>query len=119
MADIADYLKKSSDKALKEGIKKECLVIDPGIGFGKTPEDNYKIIKNLSQLKELGMPIMVGTSRKAFIGKVTGGEPNERIEGTAATVAAAIINGCHLVRVHDVAAIKKVAAVTDAVVQAC
>ena len=118
MAEITDYLKKSSEKALKAGIEKDCLVIDPGIGFGKTPEDNYKIIKNLSQLKELGLPVMIGTSRKSFIGKVTGGEPNERIEGTAASVAAAIINGCHIVRVHDVAAMKKVAAVTDAIVHA-
>jgi len=116
MGEITDYLKKSSEKALKAGIEKDCLVIDPGIGFGKTPEDNYKIIKNLSQLKELGMPVMIGTSRKSFIGKVTGGEPDKRIEGTAATVAAAIMNGCHIVRVHDVAAMKKVAAVTDAIV---
>jgi dihydropteroate synthase len=116
MGEITDYLKKSSEKALKAGIEKDCLVIDPGIGFGKTPEDNYKIIKNLSQLKELGMPVMIGTSRKSFIGKVTGGKPEQRIEGTAATVAAAIMNGCHIVRVHDVAAMKKVAAVTDAIV---
>jgi dihydropteroate synthase len=116
MGEITDYLKKSSEKALKAGIMKDCLVIDPGIGFGKTPEDNYKIIKNLSRLKELGMPVMIGTSRKSFIGKVTGGEPEQRLEGTAATVAAAIMNGCHIVRVHDVAAMKKVAAVTDAIV---
>ena len=116
MGEITDYLKKSSEKARKAGIEKDCMVIDPGIGFGKTPEDNYKIIKNLSQLKELGMPVMIGTSRKSFIGKVTGGEPEQRLEGTAATVAAAIMNGCHIVRVHDVAAMKKVAAVTDAIV---
>ena len=116
MGEITDYLKKSSEKALKAGIEKDCLVIDPGIGFGKTPEDNYKIIKNLSQLKELGMPVMIGTSRKSFIGKVTGGEPEQRLEGTAATVAAAIMNGCHIIRVHDVATMKKVAAVTDAIV---
>ncbi len=116
MREIADYLKKSSEKALQTGIEKDCLVIDPGIGFGKTPEDNYKIIKNLYQLKELGMPIMIGTSRKSFIGKVTGGEPGQRLEGTAATVAASIMNGCHIVRVHDVAAMKKVAAVTDAII---
>jgi dihydropteroate synthase len=118
MGEITDYLKKSSEKALKAGIEKDCIVIDPGIGFGKTPEDNYKIIKNLSQLKELGMPVIIGTSRKSFIGKVTGGEPGQRLEGTAATVAAAIMNGCHIVRVHDVAAMKKVAAVTDAIVHA-
>ena len=116
MGEITDYLKKSSEKALKAGIEKDCLVIDPGIGFGKTPEDNYKIIRNLYQLKELGMPVMIGTSRKSFIGKVTGGEPEQRLEGTAATVTAAIMNGCHIVRVHDVAAMKKVAAVTDAIV---
>ena len=115
MGEITDYLKKSSEKALKAGIEKDCLVIDPGIGFGKSPEDNYKIIKNLSQLKELGMPVMIGTSRKSFIGRVTGGEPEQRLEGTAATVTAAIMNGCHIVRVHDVAAMKKVAAVTDAI----
>ncbi|MEN6433604.1 MAG: dihydropteroate synthase [Smithella sp.] len=119
MAEIADYLKESSEKALREGIEKDRLVIDPGIGFGKTPDDNYKIVKNLSQLQVLGMPIMVGTSRKSFLGKVTGGEPGERMEGTAATVAAAIMNGCHIIRVHDVAVMKKVAVVTDAIVHAC
>ena len=84
----------------------------------KLPEDDYKIIKDLSELKALGMPVLIGTSRKSFIGKITGGEPDERMEGTAATVAAAIMNGCHIIRVHDVAAMKKVAAVTDAIVHA-
>lgn len=116
MGEITDYLKKSSEKALKAGIAKDRMVVDPGIGFGKTPEDNYKIIRNLYQLKELGMPVMIGTSRKSFIGRITGGEPEQRLEGTAATVTAAIMNGCHIVRVHDVAAMKKVAAVTDAIV---
>jgi dihydropteroate synthase len=116
MGEITDYLKKSSEKGLKAGIEKDRMVVDPGIGFGKTPEDNYKIIKNLSQLKELGMPVMIGTSRKSFISKVAGGNPEQRWEGTAATVTAAIMNGCHIVRVHDVAAMKKVAAVTDAIV---
>ena len=119
MAEIADYLKESSEKALREGIEKDRLVIDPGICFGKTPDDNYKIVKNLSRLQVLGMPIMVGTSRKSFLGKVTGGGPGERMEGTAATVAAAIMNGCHIIRVHDVAVMKKVAVVTDAIVHAC
>ena len=116
MGEIVCYLKKSSDKALKAGVKRDCMVIDPGIGFGKTSEDNYKIIRNLSELKALGMPIMIGTSRKSFIGKITGDKPSDRMEGNAATVAAAIMNGCHIVRVHDVAAMKKVAAVADAIV---
>lgn len=118
MGEIADYLKKSAQKAIKAGVKKEAIVVDPGIGFGKTMQDNYKILKNLSELKSLGMPIMIGTSRKSFIGKITGEEPQERIEGTAATVTAAIMNGCHIIRVHDVAAMKKVAAVTDAMMNA-
>jgi dihydropteroate synthase len=118
MGEITDYLKKSSEKALKAGIEKDRMIVDPGIGFGKTPEDNYKIIRNLYQLKELGIPVMIGTSRKSFIGRITGGEPEQRLEGTAATITAAIMNGCHIVRVHDVAAMKKVAAVTDAIVHA-
>jgi len=118
MGEIKDYLKKSSEKAINAGVSKDCIVIDPGIGFGKTSEDNYRIIKNLSELKVMGMPIMIGTSRKFFIGKITGEEPCARMEGTAATVAAAIINGCHIIRVHDVSAMKKVAAVTDAIVHA-
>jgi dihydropteroate synthase len=117
MGEITDYLEKSSQKAINTGVEKDRIVIDPGIGFGKTPEDNYKIIQNLSELKVLGMPVLIGTSRKSFIGKITGGEPGERIEGTAATVTAAIMNGCHIVRVHDVAAMKKVVAVTDAIVR--
>ncbi len=118
MGEIISNLKTSSEKALSAGIGKKCLIIDPGIGFGKTVEDNYKIIKNLSELRGLGFPIMIGTSRKSFIGKVTCGEPHERNEGTAATVAAAILNGVQIVRVHDVAAMKKVCAVTDAIVNA-
>ncbi len=118
MGEIMAYLKKSSEKAINAGVKKDALVIDPGIGFGKTPKDNYKIIRNLSELKGLGLPIMVGTSRKSFIGKITGGEPHERKEGTAATVAAAIINGCNIVRVHDVAEMRKVASVADAIIYA-
>lgn len=118
IADITDYLKKSADKAMKAGVKEDRIVIDPGIGFGKTVDDNYRIIGHLAEFKSMGMPIMVGTSRKSFIGKITGGEPHERQAGTAATVAAAIMNGCHIIRVHDVAAMSKVAAVADAIVRA-
>jgi dihydropteroate synthase len=115
MGEIITFLRKSIEKAMVTGIGKEYLVIDPGIGFGKTPADNYRIINNLAELKTLGLPIMIGTSRKAFIGKVTGSEPQERIGGTAATIVAAILNGCHIIRVHDVACMKKIAAVTDAI----
>ncbi len=115
MGEIIAFLRKSIEKAIVAGIEKKYLVIDPGIGFGKTFEDNYRIINNIAQLKTLGLPMMIGTSRKAFIAKVTGGEPQERIAGTAATIVASIMNGCHIIRVHDVAAMKNVAAVTDAI----
>ena len=114
LGDITDYLSDSIGKAIRAGVSKDAMVIDPGIGFGKTVADNYRIIRRLADLRTLGMPILVGPSRKSFIGNVTGDEPRQRLEGTAATVSAAIMNGCHIVRVHDVAAMKKVAAVTDA-----
>ncbi|MFO7569182.1 MAG: dihydropteroate synthase [Smithellaceae bacterium] len=118
MPDIIDYLKKACQSAVSGGIQKECLVLDPGIGFGKTAEDNFKIIKSLADLKCLGFPLMIGTSRKSFIGKATGEKAEDRIDGTGATVTAAILNGCSIVRVHDVAAMKKVVAVADAIVHA-
>lgn len=114
LGDITDYLSASIGKAIRAGVSKDAMVIDPGICFGKTVADNYRIIRRLADLRTLGMPILVGPSRKSFIGNVTGDEPRQRLEGTAATVSAAIMNGCHIVRVHDVAAMKKVAAVTDA-----
>ncbi|MRR16897.1 MAG: dihydropteroate synthase [Deltaproteobacteria bacterium] len=118
MAEIIGCLKNACGKAIKAGIEWDRLAVDPGIGFGKSYEDNCRIIKKIDQMKVLGLPILIGTSRKSFIGHVTGGTATERIEGTAATVAAAIINGCHIVRVHDVSVMKKVAAMTDAIVHA-
>lgn len=118
MGEIIVYLRKALQKAVASGIGRNQIITDPGIGFGKTYEDNCKILNKLEELKVLGLPVLAGTSRKAFIGKITGGEPVQRMEGTAATVAAAIMNGCHIVRVHDVAAMKKVAAMADAIVHA-
>lgn len=118
MNEIVLYLKNSCQKAIAAGIGKDQIIVDPGIGFGKTYEDNCRILKKIGELHVLGLPVLIGTSRKAFIGKITGKEPIQRMEGTAATVAAAIMNGCHIVRVHDVAAMKKVAAMADAIVNA-
>lgn len=118
MSDISAFLDERCRKAELTGIPRDSLILDPGVGFGKTYEDNCKIINRLGELKGLGLPLLIGTSRKGFIGKITGGNPEERLEGTAATVAAAIMNGCHIVRVHDVAFMKKVAAMTDAIVHA-
>jgi dihydropteroate synthase len=118
LGEIIAYLKRSKDRALAAGIDKKSIAIDPGIGFGKTPEDNFRIIRNLAELKEIGQPIVIGTSRKSFIGKALGGESHQRIEGTAASVAASIMNGCHIIRVHDIAYMKKVATITDKILHA-
>jgi dihydropteroate synthase len=84
-----------------------------GIGFGKNTKQNYEVIRKLRELKSLGVPLMVGTSRKEMIGKVLNLPPNERVEGTAATIAVSIMNGADIVRVHDVKEMKRVAMVTD------
>jgi dihydropteroate synthase len=99
------------------GILRENMIIDPGIGFGKTVEHNLTILRNLSSFRSLGLPILIGTSRKFFIGAVLSAGVEERLEGTAATVALAISQGADIVRVHDVREMKKVAVITDAIVR--
>jgi dihydropteroate synthase len=91
--------------------------LDPGIGFGKTAVQNFEILRNLDRLAAAGFPVLVGTSRKSFIGSIVKKPASELVLGTAATVAASIIFGAHIVRVHDVAAIREVADVTDAIVK--
>lgn len=106
------------EAALRAGIDRARLVIDPGIGFGKTTAQNLELLRGLSSLGSLGCPILVGTSRKAFIGAITQKDVNERVFGTAASVALAIAAGADVVRVHDVRAMLDVIAVADAVVRA-
>lgn len=96
------------------GVARGQLVIDPGIGFGKTLDQNLAILNNLDRFESFDLPLMIGTSRKSFIGRLTGKTEGERIMGTAASVAAAIIRGVHIVRVHDVKQIVDVVRVTDA-----
>lgn len=117
MADIAASLRESVDAALSAGVARENLVIDPGFGFGKTADHNLELLKNLRQLKELGPPMLAGTSRKSTIGRILGLPPEHRVEGTAATVAIAIAGGADIVRVHDVRQMVRVCRVTDAVVR--
>ncbi len=90
-------------------------MVDPGIGFGKTVDHNLEILRELDQLKALGRPIIVGPSRKSTIGKVVDAEVHDRVEGTAAAVAVAIANGAHMVRVHDIREMARVAKMTDAI----
>lgn len=116
--EIIDFLRKRIQQAEADGIDPAQIMIDPGIGFGKTMTDNMRLIRYLHEFKVLGRPILVGPSRKAFIGQVTGGTPEERVGGTAAVVTAAILNGGNIIRVHDVSMMKKVAAMADAVSRA-
>lgn len=114
--EIMDYLRISIRFAMKFGVREDMIIIDPGIGFGKTFEHNLEIIKNLTEFTLLGRPVAVGVSRKAFIGKILGdAPPSERLEGTAAAVAISIYNGANIVRVHDVKEMKKVVRVVDAI----
>ena len=116
-AEIIAHLGESVGRAQAAGVDFEKIMVDPGIGFGKSAEDNLRLIKYLAEFKVLGRPILIGTSRKAFIGRVTGGEPKERREGTAATVTAAVMNGAHVVRIHDVKFMKPVVSMTDAILR--
>jgi dihydropteroate synthase len=116
--EIISYLKERIERAGDIGIDPVQIIVDPGIGFGKTTEDNMRLIRYLREFRIMGRPIMVGASRKAFIGRVTGGAPVERDEGTAVAVTAAILNGGQIIRVHDVAKMKKVATMADALLRA-
>ena len=111
------YLEHQAERAVRAGFPPARVILDPGIGFGKTPEHNLALLAQLGRLTGLGFPTLVGTSRKSTIGKLTGRAVSERSYGTAATVALAIAAGIDIVRVHDVAAMRDVARVTDAVVR--
>jgi len=118
MQDVMQGLRKSASVARKSGVRKSQIILDPGIGFGKSFAQNYELLQELPQLAKLGYPLLVGTSRKGFLGATLAREgkpapPEERIWGTAATVTASILNGAHIVRVHDVAEMVQVARVAD------
>lgn len=114
MADICRELRETADAALEAGILPEHILVDPGIGFAKTPEQNLRVMRRLGELKSLGYPILLGTSRKSFIGHVLQKQPQDRIWGTAASVALGIAGGANIVRVHDVEEMVQVARMSDA-----
>jgi dihydropteroate synthase len=121
MRDVARGLRESIAKARKAGVAKSQIILDPGIGFGKNYAQNYELLQKLPQLAALGYPLLVGTSRKGFLGATLAHDgkpapPEERTWGTAATVTASILGGAHIVRVHDVAEMLQVARVADCVV---
>jgi dihydropteroate synthase len=122
LKDVTQGLRRSIATAREAGVAKSQIVIDPGIGFGKSFSQNYELLAKLPELAKLGFPILVGTSRKGFLGAAVAknGKPapvNERLWGTAATVAASILNGTHIVRVHDVAEMSQVVHITDGIAE--
>jgi dihydropteroate synthase len=120
LKDVLQGLRKSVSTARKAGVAISQIILDPGIGFGKSYGQNYELLQKLSQLPKLGYPLLVGTSRKGFLGATLARDgkpapPEERIWGTAATVTASILNGAHIVRVHDVVEMARVARAADCV----
>jgi dihydropteroate synthase len=120
MKDVTRGLRESVAKARKAGVAKSQIILDPGIGFGKSHSQNYELLQRLAQFAVLGHPLLVGTSRKGFLGTTLARDgkpapPEERIWGTAATVTASILGGAHIVRVHEVAEMAQVARVADCV----
>lgn len=116
MGEIYGFLLGRAEWAMERGIGKDYIVVDPGIGFGKRTIDNLEIIRRLTELKSLGFPILIGPSRKSFIGNILGGvPPEERLEGTASAVAISVLKGANIIRVHDVKAMKRVVEVAHAI----
>ena len=118
MSEISDFLRDSIERAEAGGIPRDMIIIDPGIGFGKTIDHNLEIIKELNMLRSLERPVLLGTSRKAFIGSILGNEPHMRDTGTMASVSAGIMNGAHIVRVHNVKKAVETAKMIDAIISA-
>lgn len=118
VSDVLRFLGHSIDLALAAGVDWERIIVDPGIGFGTTPAENLTLLRRLGELRVLGRPILLGTSRKSTLGLILGNlPPSERVEATAATVALGIAQGADIVRVHDVGAMVRVARMSDAIVR--
>jgi dihydropteroate synthase len=116
-AEVVADLSRAVESAVAEGIDERLIIVDPGIGFGKTAEQNLLVLHDLARLRSLGRPILLGTSRKSMIGKILDLPVEERLEGTLATTALAVANGADIVRVHDVEPNRRVALVSDAIVR--
>lgn len=114
-SEILLYLKEAIQKAESAGVNSDQIIIDPGIGFGKTLEHNLLLIKHLSEFRVLGKPILLGTSRKSFIGKILDTPPDQRLEGTLSSIAIGVLNGAHIIRAHDVLQAKRAIAIADAI----
>lgn len=118
MEDVLDDLRISINFALEAGVKNENIILDPGIGFAKTYEENLIVMNNVNRLKELGYPVLLGTSRKSMIGLTLNLPSDERVEGTLSTTVIGIMKGCDFIRVHDVLENKRAAVMTDKILRA-
>ena len=117
VSDVRDYLARSIEFAVQAGIPEEQIVVDPGFGFGKSDRDNLQILRRLGEFRELGRPVLIGTSRKSSIGRLLGQPVERRLEGSLATLPLAVAQGADLVRVHDVLPSSMVVRLADAVVR--
>lgn len=115
LREVQDFLAAQVRFAMEAGVERENIIIDPGIGFGKTLEHNLTLLRGLPALASMGQPLLVGASRKTFIGKILGVEPEERLEGSLAAAIAAVFGGSHIIRVHDVKETRKAIRVADAI----
>jgi dihydropteroate synthase len=115
LREVQDFLAAQVNFAVEAGVERANIIIDPGIGFGKTLDHNLTLLKGLPALAALGLPLLVGVSRKAFIGKILGLEPGERLEGSLAAAIAAVFGGAHIVRAHDVKETRRAIRVADAI----
>lgn len=115
--DIKDQLMQYVVQAMQAGIRTDRIILDPGIGFGKTREQNLELLNRLDEIKALGYPVLLGPSRKSFIGYTLNLPPDQRVEGTAAAVTVGIVRGADIIRVHDVEYMVRVARMTDAIVR--
>jgi dihydropteroate synthase len=118
VAEVLDELRESIAFAAGAGVPREQVLVDPGLGFAKTEEQNFVLMRHVAGLLDLGRPLLVGPSRKSFIGKVLGTDVDQRMEGTAGAVAWMVGQGAHIVRVHDVKAMVRVVRVVDAITRA-
>ena len=118
LKEIRDYLSRSIEIAVEAGVKKENVIIDPGIGFGKRIEDNFILIKNLEYFRALGQPLLIGPSRKSFLWKTLNISTDETLEATAAASAASVLSGADLIRAHDVKEISKAIKIADLIAAA-